>query len=86
MFFVISEVQPFEPDYYVGLPNKALLAHFDGFQEVSEAHLPKEVSKIVFSGGGSSKEEPFASRFKFKYSDKWLLDDDYSPATQKRKK
>jgi hypothetical protein len=33
-------------DYYVGVPNKALLALFDGFAEAEKADLPKQVSSV----------------------------------------
>jgi hypothetical protein len=54
---------PGENDYYVGLPNKSLLAPFDGFQEVSEAQLPKEIDTLLVA---DATKEPFTSRFKFK--------------------
>lgn len=33
-------------DYYVGAPNKALLALFDGFAPVEEAELPREIDTL----------------------------------------
>ncbi len=55
---------PGESDYYIGLPNKTLLAPFDKFQEVSEAELPKEIDTFLL---GDQTKEPFTSRFKFKH-------------------
>jgi hypothetical protein len=54
---------PGESDYYIGLPNKTLLAAFDGFQEVTEAQLPKEIDSFLL---GDQTKEPFTSRFKLK--------------------
>ncbi len=54
---------PGESDYYIGLPNKILLAPFDGFQEVRETELPKEIDTFLL---GDQTKEPFTSRFKFR--------------------
>lgn len=54
---------PGEIDYYIGLPNKTLLAMFDGFQEVTDAQLPNEIDSLLL---GDQTKEPFTSRFKFK--------------------
>ena len=56
---------PGESDYYVGVPNKALLAGFDGFQDVSEAQLPKEIDTLLIA---DATKEPFKSRFEFKHN------------------
>jgi|SRR5215469_6724357 len=58
------EVGPLgESDYYIGLPIKAFVGAFDGFQEVSEADLPKEIDTFLL---GDQTKEPFTSRFKFR--------------------
>jgi hypothetical protein len=64
--FIMVSVQaggPGESDYYVGVPIKALLAPFDGFQEVSEAEVPKEIDTLLLA---DATKEPFTSRFKFR--------------------
>lgn len=53
-------------EYYVGVPNKVLFAVFDGFEEVSEGELPKEIDTLLLAAAG---ETEFTSRFKFKDSD-----------------
>jgi hypothetical protein len=58
------EVGPLgESDYYIGLPAKAFIAAFDGFQEVSEVELPKEIDTFLL---GDQTKEPFTNRFKFR--------------------
>jgi hypothetical protein len=47
-------------DYYVGLPNPAFLAFFDGFQMVSEGELPKQIDCILVA---DTTTDEFKSRF-----------------------
>jgi len=46
--------------YWVGVPSEALFALFDGFEQVQEADLPKEVNTLLVA---DATKEPFASRF-----------------------
>jgi hypothetical protein len=52
-------------DYYIGVPNEALLSGFDGFERVAESALPKEID--AFHQGDMTKE-PFKSRFRLRGS------------------
>jgi hypothetical protein len=47
-------------DYYVGVPNKALLALFEGFDTVAEADLPKQITTLHVADVAE-----FESRFQF---------------------
>jgi hypothetical protein len=47
-------------DYYVGLPNKAFLALFHGFDSIDEAALPKTIDTLHVADVTA-----FESRFKF---------------------
>ncbi len=49
---------------YVGVPHQSLLRTFDGFDEVSEAELPKKIDALLVAEGGSKE---FTSRFEFKH-------------------
>ncbi|HEX8165247.1 MAG TPA: hypothetical protein VF601_05600 [Beijerinckiaceae bacterium] len=64
-FIMVSvETEPAgESEYYVGVPSKALLSVFDGFEEVSEAELPKEIDTVLLAD--TTKDE-FTSRFTLK--------------------
>ena len=46
--------------YFVGVPEKDLLARFDGFTAIDEAELPKEIDTLLVADGTS---EEFKSRF-----------------------
>jgi hypothetical protein len=50
-------------DYYVGVPTIQLLPVFDGFDDVPEKDLPKEIDVFLL---GDQTKEPFTGRFKFK--------------------
>jgi hypothetical protein len=50
-------------DYYVGVPDKALLALFDGFDIVPEAELPKQITTLHVADVAE-----FESRFKFAHN------------------
>ena len=49
-FFMVSMGN----DYFVGLPSEEFHSHFDGFEVVNEADLPKEVKVLV--GDTNSQE------------------------------
>lgn len=49
-------------DYYVGLPNEAFVAGFDGFERVGEKELPKRIDVLHIA---DATKEPFKSRFHF---------------------
>jgi hypothetical protein len=63
MVSVKTEDKSGESEYYVGVPNKALLARFDGFTPVEESELPKEIDTVLIA---DQTKEPFRSRFRFK--------------------
>lgn len=50
-------------DYYVGVPTIQLLPVFDGFADVLEKDLPKEIDVFLL---GDQTKEPFTSLFKSK--------------------
>jgi hypothetical protein len=52
-------------DYYVGVPNKALLALFDGFDPVEEAELPKPIDTLHVAD-----VTEFESRFQFAHNNR----------------
>jgi hypothetical protein len=52
-----------ESDYYIGLPIKAFLAAFDGFEPVDEAAVPKVVDVFLL---GDNNE--FNRRFQFRHN------------------
>src|SRR5262245_3479110 len=54
---------PNRADYYVGLPNIAFLAVFDGFEIVPESALPKAIDTIHLADTTTGE---FNSRFRFK--------------------
>jgi hypothetical protein len=43
---VSTKLNAREADYYVGIPDKAFLALFDGFEAVEDATLPKIINGI----------------------------------------
>jgi N-acetylglutamate synthase-like GNAT family acetyltransferase len=49
--------------YFVGVPEKAFLAGFDGFTAIDEAELPKEIDTRFVADETS---EEFKSRFRFR--------------------
>jgi hypothetical protein len=49
--------------YFVGVPEKALLASLDGFTAIDEAELPKEIDTLLVADGTS---EEFKSHFHFR--------------------
>jgi len=55
--------KPLVSDYYVGLPLAELASVFDGFGEVSEVELPREIDTFLL---GDQTKEPFTSRFRFR--------------------
>ena len=63
--FLMVSVQATPPasDYYVGIPSKDFAPYFDGFEEVSEDSLPKEIDTFHI---GDATKEPFTSRFTMK--------------------
>lgn len=42
-------------DYYVGVPDEALLRFFDGFERVPADQLPKEIDAILLDAGVAHK-------------------------------
>jgi hypothetical protein len=46
--------------YYIGVPEKAYLSAFDGFEVVAEEQLPKQVDTVLIADGTSDE---FTSRF-----------------------
>jgi hypothetical protein len=66
--FIMVDVETGEPgvsDHYIGLPNQAFLAAFDGFEIVSEAQLPKEIDGVSVA----IESEEFTSRFRLRSHD-----------------
>lgn len=55
--------KPLVSDYYVGLPIAELARVFDGFEQVAEAELPREIDTFLL---GDQTKEPFTSRFRFR--------------------
>jgi hypothetical protein len=55
--------QPLVDEYFVGLPTIQLLDVFDGFADVAEADLPKDIDTFHL---GDQTKPPFTSRFKFR--------------------
>jgi len=51
-------------EVYVGVPNKSFLSAFDGFEEIEESNLPKEIDTLLIADGTT---EEFKSRFRFKH-------------------
>jgi hypothetical protein len=48
--------------YFVGVPDKSFLVHFDGFEPVDEKDLPKIIDTLHIAEGSSPE---FTSRFEF---------------------
>jgi hypothetical protein len=48
-------------DYYIGVPEKAFLAAFDGFETIEEAKLPKEIDTFLLA---DATTQEFKSRFR----------------------
>jgi hypothetical protein len=55
-------------DYYVGVPNRALLALFDGFDMVGEAELPKQITTLH-----AGEVAEIESRFEFAHNSRARL-------------
>ncbi len=49
-------------DYYIGLPNEAFVAGFDGFERANENELPKSINAVLIA---DQTKKPFTSRFQF---------------------
>src|SRR5215813_8664912 len=60
MVSVKSEEDPWESDYYVGVPCKDFLNAFDAFIPVEETDLPKKIDAVHIADASS---EPFMRRF-----------------------
>jgi hypothetical protein len=52
-----------DSDCYIGVPNKAFLIGFDGFESVEEHELPKEIDTVLVA---DQTKDPFTSRFRFR--------------------
>jgi hypothetical protein len=65
LMFSVQAGGPAKSDYYIGVPNKTFLSLFNGFQEVSEDEVPKEIDTFLV---GDQTKEPFTSRFTFKHN------------------
>lgn len=50
-------------EYYVGVPDKKFLSAFDGFEEIEESKLPKQIDTLHIA---DSTTEEFKSRFQFR--------------------
>jgi hypothetical protein len=57
--------EPGVRDYYLGVPATELLRVLDGWQEISDTELPKDVDTILLA---DTTKEPFISRFKTGWS------------------
>src|SRR4029077_14193904 len=67
--FIMVDVETGEPgvsDHYIGLPNQALLAAFDGFEVVGEDQLPKEIDGVSLA---DTSDDEFTSRFRLRSHD-----------------
>ncbi len=51
-------------DYYVGVPHKAFMTAFDGFEHVEESDLPKIIDTLHIADRSSDE---FNSRFRFRH-------------------
>lgn len=54
-----------EGEIYVGVPNKAFMAAFDGFEPVEESALPKVIDTLHIA---DSTTDEFKSRFEFRHN------------------
>jgi len=63
MVSVDTKDEPGESEYYVGVPNKAFLMPFVGFQQIQESELPREIDTLLLADVAS---EEFQRRFTFK--------------------
>jgi hypothetical protein len=64
--FIMVDVETGEPgvsDHYIGLPNQAFLAVFDGFEVVSEDQLPKEIDGVTLA---DQSDDEFTTRFRLR--------------------
>lgn len=67
--FIMVDVETGESgvsDHYIGLPNQALLAAFDGFEVVGEDQLPKEIDGVSLA---DTSDDEFTSRFRLRSHD-----------------
>jgi hypothetical protein len=58
----IDKISPGLSTYYVGVPERFLLATFDGFEAVTESELPQFIDSLLLADI-TSKE--FSKRFEF---------------------
>jgi hypothetical protein len=64
--FIMVSVNTSKPgvsEVIIGLPNKTFLPLFDGFEEIPEGGLPKEIDTLLLADVASDE---FNSRFKFR--------------------
>lgn len=59
---VSTKVNAREDDYFIGVPDKPLLALFDGFEPVEESALPKLIDALHIADASTDE---FKSRFQF---------------------
>jgi hypothetical protein len=52
-----------EDEYYIGVPDKRFLVWFDGFAQVGESELPKEIDIVLLA---DQTKKDFTSRFRFR--------------------
>lgn len=67
--FIMVDLETDEPgvnDHYIGLPNPAYLAAFEGFEVVSEAELPKDIDGLSLA---DVSNDEFTSRFRLRGHD-----------------
>jgi hypothetical protein len=62
---VSTKVNAAEGEFYVGVPNKAFLAAFDGFAPVADDELPKVIDTLHIA---DATKDPFKSRFVFRHN------------------
>jgi len=60
---VSVEAECGDHDYYISVPDEALMRFFDGFTRVSESELPKEIDAFHLGVEG----EKFRRLFRFKH-------------------
>jgi hypothetical protein len=62
--FIMVSVKAEKPgvgDYYISVPEKALLAAFDGFEAVSEDQLPREIDAVWSRGRDDNRSRAASS-------------------------
>jgi hypothetical protein len=60
---VSTKIKGYISDYYVGVPRKEFLADFDGFSDVAEQELPKEIDEVLLANSASDE---FSNRFQLR--------------------